>query len=207
MRVNSNVRVCYPRPRLSATGRLPTANHENSLAACVPGAASSMKQPSPSINDPDQTESSRSDFAGDWQPPTRCGQSRVFKRPFNVLVRHRLNRKPKHHYPPRASFFPDPQSVDHPLEPGRLRRRCETRNLGRASALGCHSRMRPMILTRKSSSQAAALRFRRKLVFFWSGGIQPNQIEDDLLQEGKILWGVVFTYGAGILAEADVERC
>ena len=37
------------------------------------------------------------------------------------------------------------------------------------------------------------------------GGIQPNQIENDLLQEGKILWGVVFTYGAGILAEADVE--
>jgi len=38
------------------------------------------------------------------------------------------------------------------------------------------------------------------------GGIQPNQIENDLLEEGKILWGVVFTYGAGILAEADAEH-
>jgi hypothetical protein len=38
------------------------------------------------------------------------------------------------------------------------------------------------------------------------GRIQTDQVEHDLLQEGEILWRVVFAHGAGILAEADVEN-
>ena len=38
------------------------------------------------------------------------------------------------------------------------------------------------------------------------GGIQTNQVEDDFLQEGEVLWGVVLAYGAGILAKADIEN-
>jgi hypothetical protein len=56
-----------------------------------------------------------------------------------------------------------------------------------------------MIFTRKSLSQGC-LALRAQAGFFLVGGIQPSQIENDLLQKGKILWRVVLTYGAGILA-------
>jgi hypothetical protein len=76
----------------------------------------------------------------------------------------------------------------------------------RASTLGCHDGVRPRILVRTSLSQAARLRFRRKLALGLVGRIQTNQVENDLLQEGEILWSVVLAHGAGIFAEADVEH-
>ncbi len=38
------------------------------------------------------------------------------------------------------------------------------------------------------------------------GGVQANQVENDFLQEGEILWSVVLAHGAGIFTKTDVEH-
>jgi hypothetical protein len=53
---------------------------------------------------------------------------------------------------------------------------------------------------------SGALAFQAQAGLGLVGGIQTNQVEDNFLQEGEILWGVVLAYGAGILAKAVIEH-
>lgn len=77
----------------------------------------------------------------------------------------------------------------------------------RASALERHSGSMPSMAILKSPSQAASLRFCRRLAFFrHRRGIQAQEIEDDLAQQVEILGGVVLFRRTGILAEIDVEN-
>jgi 2-polyprenyl-3-methyl-5-hydroxy-6-metoxy-1,4-benzoquinol methylase len=78
--------------------------------------------------------------------------------------------------------------------------------IGKASPLGCHRGVSPRIFARMSSSQAARLRFMRKLHLVLSVVSRRIKLSTIFFRREQILWRVVLAHGAGILAEADVEN-